>query len=148
MGWMVQGSTPGRNKNFCNHPDQSWDPPSLPYSGYQACLPGVKQMRHGIDHLLPSSAKVKEEIELDFYSSSGPSWPVLRWTLPFTCATTPIRPFCITTDSATLTICQFAMNQGHCALVEHVAFNIRFLFTIFKEVIENIFLWLTDLCHI
>jgi hypothetical protein len=36
------------------------------------------QLRHGVDHPPPSSAKVKEGIELDFYSFSEPSWSVLR----------------------------------------------------------------------
>jgi len=30
----------------------------------------------------PSSAEVKERVELYLYSLSGPSWPVLGWTLP------------------------------------------------------------------
>ena len=30
----------------------------------------------------PSSADVKERVELYLYSPSGPSWPVLGWTLP------------------------------------------------------------------
>jgi len=30
----------------------------------------------------PSSAKVKERVELYLYWPSGPSWPVLGWTLP------------------------------------------------------------------
>ena len=38
---------------------------------------GVKQLRRGIEHPPPSSAKVKERVELYPYSSSGPSWPVL-----------------------------------------------------------------------
>jgi hypothetical protein len=33
-------------------------------------------------YLSPSSAKVKERAELYLYSPSGPSWPVLRQTLP------------------------------------------------------------------
>ena len=32
----------------------------------------------------PTSAEVKETVELYLYSPSGPSWPVLEWTLPFT----------------------------------------------------------------
>ena len=36
----------------------------------------------GVDHPPPSSAEVKERVELYFYSPSGPSWPVLGWTLP------------------------------------------------------------------
>ena len=31
----------------------------------------------------PSSARVKERVQLYLYSTSGPSWPVLRWPLPF-----------------------------------------------------------------
>jgi len=44
-------------------------------------LPGVEQLGHGVAHPPPSSAKVKERVELYLYSPSGPSWPVLGWTL-------------------------------------------------------------------
>jgi len=37
---------------------------------------GVKQLGHGTDHP-PSSAEVKERVELYLYSPFGPSWPVL-----------------------------------------------------------------------
>jgi hypothetical protein len=37
---------------------------------------GVKRGRD-FDHPHPSSTKVKEKVELHFYSPSGPSWPVL-----------------------------------------------------------------------
>jgi hypothetical protein len=40
-------------------------------------FPGVKRPGHGVDHPPPSSAKVKERVELYLYSPSGPSWPVL-----------------------------------------------------------------------
>jgi len=39
-------------------------------------FPGVKQPGHGIDHPPPSSAEVKERVELYHYSTSAPSWPV------------------------------------------------------------------------
>ena len=39
-------------------------------------FPGVKQPGHGVDHPPPSSAKVKERIELYIFSPSGPLWPV------------------------------------------------------------------------
>jgi hypothetical protein len=39
-------------------------------------FPGVKRPGRGVDHAPPSSAEVKERVELHLYSS-GPSWPVL-----------------------------------------------------------------------
>ena len=40
-------------------------------------FPGVKRPGRGVDYPLPSSAEVKERVELYLYSPSGPSWPVL-----------------------------------------------------------------------
>ena len=45
-------------------------------------FPGVKRPGHGADHLPQSSTDVKGRVELYLYSPSGPSWPVLEWTLP------------------------------------------------------------------
>ena len=45
-------------------------------------FPGVKRPGRGFQHPTPSSAEVKERVELYLYSPSGPTWPVLRWTLP------------------------------------------------------------------
>jgi len=44
-------------------------------------FPGVKRPGRGVDHPLPSSAKVKERVELYLYSPSGPSRSVLGWKL-------------------------------------------------------------------
>jgi hypothetical protein len=44
-------------------------------------FPGVKRPGRGVDHPPPSSAEVKERVELYIYSPSGPSWPVLGRTL-------------------------------------------------------------------
>jgi len=38
---------------------------------------GVKRPGRGVDDPPPSSAKVKERVELYFYSPFGSSWPVL-----------------------------------------------------------------------
>jgi len=35
----------------------------------------------GVDHPPPSSAEVKERVELYIYSTYGPSWPILGWNL-------------------------------------------------------------------
>jgi hypothetical protein len=43
-------------------------------------FPGVKRPQRGVDHPLPSSAEVKERVELYLCFPSGPSWPVLEWT--------------------------------------------------------------------
>jgi len=40
-------------------------------------LPGVKRPGRGVDHPLPSSAEIKERVELYLYSTSGLSWPVI-----------------------------------------------------------------------
>jgi len=37
---------------------------------------GEKRSGRGVDHLPPSSAEVKESVELYLYFPSGPSWPV------------------------------------------------------------------------
>jgi hypothetical protein len=47
-------------------------------------FPGVKRPGRGVDHPPPSSAEVKERVDLYLYSPSGPSWPVIGLTLPFT----------------------------------------------------------------
>jgi hypothetical protein len=40
-------------------------------------FPGVRRPGRGVDHAPPSSAEVKERVQLYLYFSSGPSWPVL-----------------------------------------------------------------------
>ena len=44
-------------------------------------FPGVKRPGRGVDHPPPSSAKVKERVELYHYSLFGPSWP-FRCAIP------------------------------------------------------------------
>ena len=43
---------------------------------------GIKRPGRGADHPPPSSAEVKESVQLYVYSPFGPLWPVLRWPLP------------------------------------------------------------------
>jgi hypothetical protein len=44
-------------------------------------FPGVKRPGCGFDHPPPSSAEVKDRVELYLYFPFGPSWPVLGRTL-------------------------------------------------------------------
>jgi hypothetical protein len=62
---------------FRTYPNQPFGPPSLLYNGHQVSFLGVKQPGLGVDHPPPSSAEVKERVELYLYYPSGPSWPVL-----------------------------------------------------------------------
>ena len=48
-------------------------PPSLLYIGYRVFPGGKERQRRGVDHPPPSSADVKERIQLYVYSTSGPS---------------------------------------------------------------------------
>ena len=41
---------------------------------------GVKRPERGLNLPHPSSAKVKERVQLYLYYPSGPSWPVIGWT--------------------------------------------------------------------
>ena len=50
--------------------------------GTASLCSGVKRPGRGVDHLPPSSAAVKERIELYICSPSGPSWPVIGRPLP------------------------------------------------------------------
>ena len=61
-------------RDFPHPPDRPWGPSSLLYSGYQ---------ERSFDHPPLSSSEIKERAELYLFSPSGPSWPVLGWTLPF-----------------------------------------------------------------
>jgi hypothetical protein len=45
-------------------------------------FPGVQRPGRGVDHPPTSSAEVKVRVELYLYFPSGPSWPVIGYTLP------------------------------------------------------------------
>ena len=80
--WTVRGSNSGAGEIFRTRTDQLWGPSSLLHNGHRV-FPAVKRPERGVDHPPPSSAEVKERVELYLYSPSGPSWPVLGWTLPW-----------------------------------------------------------------
>ena len=82
-GWTVRGSNPGGGEIFRTHPYRPWGPRSLLYNGYRVSFLGIKRCGRGLNHPPPSSAEVKERVELYLYSASGPSRSVLRRNLPF-----------------------------------------------------------------
>ena len=61
------------------HPSKPALGPTHPplYNGHRMSFPGVKRPGRGVDDPLPSSAKVKERVELYLYCPSGLLWPVL-----------------------------------------------------------------------
>jgi hypothetical protein len=57
-------------------------PTQLPVQWEPDHFPEFKRPGRGVDHPLPSSAEVKERVQLYLYSPSSPSCPVLGRTLP------------------------------------------------------------------
>jgi len=78
MAWTARGSNPRRGEIFRTRTDLPWGPPSLLCNGYRVLPGGVKRRLPST----PSSAEVKERVELYLYSPSWPSWPVLGCSLP------------------------------------------------------------------
>ena len=69
-------------RDFRTRPEWPWGPPSLLYIWYRV-FPEGKAAESWRWSLTPSSAEVKERVELYLYSTSGPSWPVIGWPLFF-----------------------------------------------------------------
>ena len=79
--WTVRGWNPSGGEIFLTRPDRHWITPSLLCSGYQV-IPWAKTAGALLWPSTPSSAEVKDRVELHFYSSFGPLWPVPGRTLP------------------------------------------------------------------
>jgi len=59
------------------HPSRLALGPTQPPIQWVLGLSQGKQPEHGVDHPPPSSAEVKDRVQIYLYSPSGPSWPVL-----------------------------------------------------------------------
>jgi hypothetical protein len=73
--------SPGKGLILRTRRDRHWGPPGFLYKGYRVCLRGVKLPGSSVNHPPPSSAEVKERVELYLYSSSEPSWHAPGWAL-------------------------------------------------------------------
>jgi hypothetical protein len=80
-GWTVRGSNPGGGEIFRIRPHRPFDSPSLLCNGYLVS-PGGKATRMWHWPPTPSTAEVKEKVEIYLCSQVGLSWPVIGWTLP------------------------------------------------------------------
>jgi len=84
MGGMVLGSNPVGMRFSAPVHTGPRNHPAFYATGTGSFL-GVKRLGHGIDHPSPSSAKVKERVELHLYSTTGSSSPVLGQTFQRIC---------------------------------------------------------------
>jgi hypothetical protein len=63
-GWKVRESNAGGGEIFHTRSERTRGPPSLLYHSYRDTFPRVKRPGCGVDYPRPSSAEVKERVEL------------------------------------------------------------------------------------
>jgi hypothetical protein len=71
MGGIFWGSNTGGGMFFSTRSDRFLGPHSLLYSGCPVSFPKVERLGCGFDHPLPSTAEVKERVELYLCPPSG-----------------------------------------------------------------------------
>ena len=81
---MARGSNPGGEARFFAPVQTGPGAHPASYTMGTGSFSGVKRLGRGVDHPPLSSAKVKERVELYFYSPSGPSLACYRAIFTFT----------------------------------------------------------------
>ena len=76
-----RGSNPGGGEIFRKLSDQPCDPIWSLYNWNRVFFPGVKRPGRGVNHSFPSSAEVKERVEVAPSPPSGTLWAALGWIL-------------------------------------------------------------------
>ena len=81
------------------------------------CVPGLSRgwIGQGVALTTPSSVKVKERVELYLYSTSGPWWPVIGWTVP-----SPFNTVYITYNCKVSYRC-----HSYCCVTQHFIHNVQ-----------------------
>ena len=79
----IRGSNLGGVRGFPQPSRSAMGAHPASYTMGTGSFPGLKRPGRGVDHPSPSSVKGKERVELYLYSTSGSSWPVIGWTLPY-----------------------------------------------------------------
>ena len=81
----VRGSSQGGGDIFRTSPDLTWGPPAS-YTSKMGTESFPRGKAAGVWRWppTPSSTEVEGRVEVYICSPSGPSWPVLWWTLPLT----------------------------------------------------------------
>jgi hypothetical protein len=82
-GRTVCSLNPGIGEISPTLSDRPWGPLSFLYNGYRVSFPVIKQPGRDADHPSPSTAEVKENVELYFCSPSVPSRQITGLNLPF-----------------------------------------------------------------
>jgi hypothetical protein len=81
-GWKVRGSNPCGSEIFRTCPDRSEAHPASYKMGTESLSPGIRCGRGVTLTTHTIWCRGSRRVELYLYSPSGPSWPVLGWTLP------------------------------------------------------------------
>jgi hypothetical protein len=82
--WLGDRIPVGGGQIFRTRADRPWCSHSASYTISTEEFPVVERSGPGANLPTPFSAEVKERVKLHLYSTSGASWPLVGWPLPFT----------------------------------------------------------------